>query len=79
MEREVKEGQIYKHFKGHIVKIICIAKNTETMEDEVIYEHQVTKEMWARPLTMFNSKVDKQKYPDVNQEYRFELMEKEGE
>lgn len=66
-------GQIYKHFKGHRIKIICVAKNTESLEEEVIYEHLKTKEIWARPKSMFISKVDKEKYPDVTQEYRFIL------
>lgn len=69
---EVKVGQIYKHFKGHIVKVICIAKNTETLEEMVIYEHLETKEIWARPKAMFEEKVDRLKYPDVKQIYRFE-------
>ena len=36
---EIKINGIYKHFKGHIIKVICIAKNTENMEDMVIYHH----------------------------------------
>ena len=73
--REVKVGKLYNHFKGHIYKVICIAKNTETLEDEVVYEHLDTKETWVRPLSMFNSLVDKEKYPDVKQKYRFEEID----
>ena len=75
MERIIKIGKTYKHFKGHIVNVISIAKHTETEEVLVIYEHKGTNEIWARPYDMFNSLVDKEKYPDVNQEYRFEEVD----
>ena len=71
--REVKEGQIYRHFKGHICKIIAIAKNSETEEDMIVYEHTGT--IWVRPYDMFVSEVDHKKYPDIEQKYRFELVE----
>jgi len=73
MKRQIKVGKTYKHFKGHIVKVISIAKHTETEEMLVIYEHDKT--IWARPYDMFNSLVDKEKYPDVDQKYRFEEVD----
>lgn len=72
--RIVKVGDIYKHFKGMSVKVISLAKHSETLEDMVIYEHLDTHEVWARPIDMFNSLVDKEKYPSVTQEYRFEKV-----
>lgn len=66
---------IFKHFKGHIVKIITIAKHSETEENMVVYTHDNDENVWARPINMFFSKVDKEKYPDVEQEYRFEIIE----
>lgn len=66
-------GRKYRHFKGFIIKVITIAKNTETLEDMVVYDHDG--DIWVRPYDMFVSKVDKNKYPDVNQEYRFELLD----
>ena len=69
---EVIVGRKYKHFKGTIYTVIAIAKNSETLEDMVIYQHD--DKVWARPYEMFVSKVDKEKYPDVNQVYRFELI-----
>lgn len=75
MEREIKIGNTYKHFKGHIIKVICIAKDSETLEDLVVYEHQGDNQIWVRPYNMFISKVDKEKYPDVNQVYRFEEVD----
>ncbi|MBP3919983.1 MAG: DUF1653 domain-containing protein [Bacilli bacterium] len=66
---KVEVGSKYRHFKGMIVEVIAIAKDTETLEDLVIYSHDGS--VWARPYDMFVSKVDRSKYPDVNQEYRF--------
>lgn len=68
----IKVGATYKHFKGIIMEVIAIAKHSETLEEMVIYKHVDTGEIWARPMAEFCSKVDKTKYPDVEQEYRFE-------
>lgn len=73
--REVKVGKKYKHFKGMIIEVIAIAKNTETLEDMVIYNHDGN--IWARPYDMFISEVDHGKYPGVKQVYRFEEVEDE--
>ena len=70
---EVIKGALYKHFKGNVYKVIEIAKHSENGELMVIYERDGI--VWARPYEMFISKVDKVKYPDVKQEYRFELVE----
>ena len=70
---EVIVGRKYRHFKGTIYTVIAIAKNTETLDDMVIYKHD--NDIWARPYDMFISKVDKVKYPNVEQEYRFELLD----
>lgn len=70
--REVKENEVYRHFKGDLVKIICIAKDSETLEKRVVYEHK--NEIWVRDYNMFLSKVDKEKYPEIKQEYRFEKV-----
>ena len=71
--RKIKVGCRYRHFKGHIITVIAIAKHTETMEDLVIYQHE--DQVWARPCDMFLSEVDHGKYPDVKQKYRFEEVE----
>ena len=64
---------LYKHFKGTIYEVIGIATHSETQEQLVIYRQTSDKnKLWARPLEMFISKVDKNKYPNVKQEYRFE-------
>lgn len=66
----VKVGKEYRHFKGIICKVIALAKHSETLEDMVVYVHD--NQTWVRPYNLFVSKVDKEKYPDVKQEYRFE-------
>ena len=54
------------------IKVIALGKHTGTLEELVIYEELSSHEIWARPLEMFLSKVDHEKYPEVEQVYRFE-------
>ena len=81
MERTIEIGKTYKHFKGNIYKVMDIVYDSESNNDDelrkvVIYEALYgDKIRWARPYDMFNSLVDKEKYPDVNQEYRFEEVD----
>ena len=75
MEREIKAGMKVRHFKGFISEVIAVAMHTETEEKLVIYKHINEEQIYARPLSMFNSLVDREKYPDVKQKYRFEIIE----
>ena len=72
MERVIEVGKIYKHFKGHIYKVINIATDSEDLSKKVVYENINDGKVWVRDYDMFNSLVDKEKYPDVTQKYRFE-------
>ena len=72
--RKVEIGKTYKHFKGTLHKVILIAKDSESLEDMVVYTHEEDGSIWVRTEKMFLSKVDKTKYPEVEQEYRFELL-----
>ena len=72
MERVIEIGKIYKHFKGHIYKVINIALDSEDLSKKVVYENTTDGKVWVRDYDMFNSLVDKNKYPNVTQEYRFE-------
>ena len=76
-DRNVMAGQVYRHFKGHTVKVLHIAQDTEAPGQFcVVYECE-DGAIWSRPYGMFVSEVDHVKYPDVQQKYRFELVEKE--
>lgn len=72
---ELKINGVYKHFKGDLYLVEDIAIHSETKEKYVVYRALYgNNELYIRPYDMFTSKVDKVKYPNVKQEYRFELQ-----
>ena len=74
--REIQLGRVYRHFKGDYYLAEAVAKDSETGEPYVVYRKLYGDgSLWLRPLAMFLSRVDREKYPDAQQEYRFELQE----
>ena len=81
MERQLVINGFYRHFKDKLYQVKGIAIHSETKEKMVIYQGLYGEyEMYVRPYDMFISEVDHVKYPDVEQKYRFELIDiKTGE
>ena len=72
---EVTVKGIYKHFKGNYYLVEDIATHSETREKLVIFRALYGDAvLYARPYASFAGRVDKEKYPRVSQEYRFELQ-----
>ena len=75
-ELRMKPGDVVRHFKGKRYEILCFAKDSETQEALVVYRALYGEgDVWVRPMEMFFSPVEKDKYPDVTQTYRFERAE----
>lgn len=71
----VMAGNVYRHFKGGLYVVQGVAVHSETAELLVIYTSKdEPQKMWARPLEMFLSPVDKKKYPMAKQKKRFALV-----
>ena len=77
--RELKLKRVYRHFKGDYYLVEGGANDSETGKPFVIYRKLYSDGgLWLRPLEMFLSRVDREKYPDAPQEYRFELQESDS-
>ena len=74
--RVIEAGKTYLHFKNKKYRVLAIATHTETNERMVVYQALYgNRDIYVRPYEMFISEVDHQKYPYINQKYRFENIE----
>lgn len=84
VKRDILVGDIVRHFKRewvsedtseYLYKVLAFAQHTETGERLVIYQGMYAPfKICARPYEMFMSEVDREKYPDIHQKYRFEKI-----
>lgn len=76
MNERIQPGDTVRHFKGNLYEVLCFARDSETQEDVVVYRAMYGERgVWVRPKAMFLSAVDRDKYPDAVQTYRFERVE----
>ena len=74
--RELKIHGTYRHFKGDLYIVEDVAIHSETKEKYVVYRALYGDNLcYIRPYDMFMEEVDRDKYPNVEQKYRFELKE----
>lgn len=80
MQERMQPGDIVRHFKGNDYQILMFATDSETREPLVVYRALYGERgVWVRPREMFFSPVDRKKYPDAKQTYRFERIGREEE
>lgn len=74
-------GEFYRHFKGQLYQVKMIAKDSSSLKETVVYQAMYAPfDCWVRDLEEFTSEVDKEKYPEAKQSWRFEkvVFEEEG-
>ena len=79
MSERMQPGDTVRQFKGNLYEILHFAHDSETRGEVVVYRALYGERgVWVRPKEMFFSPVDREKYPDAPQEYRFERVEEGG-
>ncbi|MBE6155202.1 MAG: DUF1653 domain-containing protein [Firmicutes bacterium] len=79
--REIFENKTYRHFKGNVYKVLHIGFSTEETDKNgdlkkmVVYQSNHDGKVFVRPYENFASKVDTEKYPNADQDYRFEEVD----
>lgn len=74
MEQKLKPG-LYRHFKGNLYTVLGLTTHSETGEPMVVYRAEYGERgLWVRPYEMFCGPVDRQKYPDADQDARFQYL-----
>ncbi len=76
-DEEIPIGSMWQHFKGDTMKVIALAKHSETLEDMVVYIHKGN--CWVRPVSIFLSDEDVSMRKDnqTGQKYRFIKLKEE--
>lgn len=73
MDELPKKDELYRHYKGNMYRVVCLAKHSETLEDLVVYcSVEDESKVWCRPLTMFMETIEK----DGKKIERFEKVQK---
>ena len=76
MNSDVKINGVYKHFKGDCYIVEDIATCSETMKPMVIFRSLYDNgELFVKYVDAFFAPIDRGKYPQVQQDRRFELMQ----
>ena len=73
----IEIGKLYRHYKdGKRYKVLSIVKNSETLEDMIVYQAQYEdKQIWVRPLSMWQDTIPKDKITEYGQNIRFKYDE----
>ena len=82
MNREIKPGDLVLHFKweldhkayDHLYEVIAVGKDCDTMKDVITYRRICDNTFWTRSVKEFLSTVDRKKYVNIKQKYRFQLL-----